>query len=1253
MCSADHTVPRISPPSPPAIKQEKSDLKSSHAISSDMSNVRTTTLYGKTFYHTSVSEKTLLAKGEKYNPPSKEAFKHRKDGEFVIEAQSLSSNKRALYRYYGCLTLAEIRALAWGQDKHFLEVIGETEPRKLYFDIDYYVESNDLTDTILSSVKDLLFEIDLGVPIEESDLAVCSGQGLTKDGQVKKSIHIVVNNIHFKDFADMKKAVGYIKRQVYSNDKYRVLRKGENAKEILDFAVYKSQQVFKLPFQTKAKSNTTITQVPEGACRLEDFLLSHSYGAGRMYQVSHLPAPEQKIQKITCPSAKGKRIEVNWEEGMILQSLRDKIGEDFKSPMSQEKKPMGNGMDSLKYYVKSVPNPTAECSCGQGCGRKVKSAMGYCLSRITENSDEGFEIYWDWLNTSNLSKEKEKALWLKNRTDYGFKWGLLYKLALMYNPRIGGGYNDILDQLFNDKETFPVQSQVINSKYIEHEHFSLEKCLDKNKVVFIKSPMGTGKSYSFKQIFEGNRYKSVCYLSCKRAFASSMSSEFGEYGFVNYDEVSPRENIKDKSRIICSVESAHYLRNAYDLVVIDESESICDNLTGGMIQKNNPVGNITAMHSVIKYSSKVVVMDAYLTTRSFDMIRMITEKKREDCFYLKNEFQFEPRFATMFNGKGCKQQFNARLKKQLQDGRRCVVVMGGKTHSEAIEEMLKTEGISYILHNSNEKNKLPPNADVDTLWSGVQCLIYTPTITAGISYTNPNWIFDDLFIYCVNKGSCHIRDTIQAHRRVRNFASKNVYVCVNDLWRGHESSSMPMVKSECEEYYSHFKQLLYGDDVNCLKSEPETAWVYPIFIHNKIEVNISRILCKKLLERYLKCENIRLIESESEDALDLAGIETVFVYEDIQRLSMEEFQELDERVQDTSSDKEFLSDEEWGKYIKMKFGLEHINPSSSPETLRKFFDNYYSNPQMRRNFRNIREFMKNWEDTKQAWDTFDKTDLFTRDEEKPMELRSSNLKLSQLISKFFIQTKLLADGEPIYQCVNREFWLDELGKPEMKEWCNDINLVPSINNLLSNHKIRPANKIKDTPKGIKAIFENMIKDLWGMELESSDKQVYVEKDGKKKKTRKTKCKLVMMPQGAVEQDEENPNPEKNGAEDIKNGVNRQDPVFHPFNVFRNAFTEFGEKITNLEYYTDYEQTYGDMDEDPIEPGKSIIGTLLDDTDDEEETSWQYQPTDWGKNKAKVDDRKIGMFAQKNRCKGCGKETLNTHCIQCLIKQNAK
>ena len=124
------------------------------------------------------------------------------------------------------------------------------------------------------------------------------------------------------------------------------------------------------------------------------------------------------------------------------------------------------------------------------------------------------------------------------------------------------------------------------------------------------------------------KYPSICYFSCKQAFASSMINDFEKYGFVNYLSEPNKDAIKNYDRIICSVESIWCCRDKYDIVIIDESESICDNLMGEMYMKNKPIMCAKKMKEMIKNSANIMIMDAYLTTRSFDMIKDILGKRQ-------------------------------------------------------------------------------------------------------------------------------------------------------------------------------------------------------------------------------------------------------------------------------------------------------------------------------------------------------------------------------------------------------------------------------------------------------------------------------------------------------------------------------------------------------------------------------------------------------------------------------------------------
>jgi len=57
--------------------------------------------------------------------------------------------------------------------------------------------------------------------------------------------------------------------------------------------------------------------------------------------------------------------------------------------------------------------------------------------------------------------------------------------------------------------------------------------------------MGTGKSHTLHELFKTNKYNNILYLSSRRAFACSMSSEFNDDGFKNYlDEDFTGSNLK-------------------------------------------------------------------------------------------------------------------------------------------------------------------------------------------------------------------------------------------------------------------------------------------------------------------------------------------------------------------------------------------------------------------------------------------------------------------------------------------------------------------------------------------------------------------------------------------------------------------------------------------------------------------------------------------------------------------------------------
>ena len=86
--------------------------------------------------------------------------------------------------------------------------------------------------------------------------------------------------------------------------------------------------------------------------------------------------------------------------------------------------------------------------------------------------------------------------------------------------------------------------------------------------------------------------------------------------------------------------------------------------------------------------------------------------------------------------------------KKLNENERCVFVCGSRTYAEWALEHIKRDTKDKNIQFYNCNNRLPFDTDVNTEWAEYDLLIYTPSITCGISYTAKP--FDNLFIYAVN-----------------------------------------------------------------------------------------------------------------------------------------------------------------------------------------------------------------------------------------------------------------------------------------------------------------------------------------------------------------------------------------------------------------------------------------------------------------------------------------------------------------------
>tara|TARA_R110000803_G_C11986119_1_gene321318 strand:+ start:293 stop:3589 length:3297 start_codon:yes stop_codon:yes gene_type:complete len=1091
-------------------------------------NIKSISKFETQFYFTIRSESNSNGK---YTKPIEVALKERKCNEYTIKYDE-ESNKGLTYTKYGNLTYEKLSNI-WKNNNHLYEIIPDNTPFKFYLDIDKRFESDSNNKETLKILKEL---IENTLEINFDDASISFGKG-NKDDYIKVSWHIVFNNgIYFKNMNECKIFINYLKYKVVSEDKYFLLKNG-----VLDFIPYKSNQAFKLPFQSKAFKN--IIQIPEDTnCKIEDYLLTYKKGEIKYYDVSKFDEIMKPIltTKTHIKTASGKIIKVEYTDSVILKDYMNSFNKDFKLG-----KVLGSKLkNKLKYFLDSIPNNSK-------VSMKVWKTIGYSISKILKNSEAGLDLWTSWTSGYKpIDKEKLRKMYMKHNIESGYGYKMLYKLASIHNNLIDEEISCI-KPLFEYTPSFKCVNKEINCRFIANE-FNMKETVNKFDVICIKSPMGTGKSYSLNTIFENENYKSILYLSCKRAFATCMKSDFKKYGFKSYLEIENKNDIQKNNRIICSVESASHLRDGYDLVIIDESESICDNLTGQMMMNNKPLDNIKRIYKIVKNSSKIMLMDAYLTTRSFNMVKDIygeaIEKKK--CYHLINKFQYPERVRIDCLSKGV---LGGTILNKLKDGKRCVLVCGSKKLSDGIAILCKDYKISYY----SSSNPLPNGCNVNEVWNKCQLLIYTPTVTAGISYTNKDFPFDNLFIYAVNKHSAHIRDIIQAHKRVRHFNDNKIYTVINGQAPVFNYDMLPVSKKSIEELEYKYKTLLFDEDVISLKMNEETKWIYNINIHNKLESNINTLYICDLAQRYFEEENIINSNTCKKDELEyLNEINEVWNYDDIKDIEKNKHRILEQQIKNHTINTPKLTEEEFKEYIKFNYTMKHVKDDLSIPIAKGFFNQFYGDKLQSKKNGSVRTFKQ------MLYDINYDTEKYTewkekrlKDPNRPFEIYDFKLLRYEHLLKFLNKLKLI---EPSKLNINVEFLGSDFDQ-FIDEYKN-LN-TKTLNSMLEESYITQKGK-KFTGIQIKSIFNNLLKEEFGMEiLKVGTKQFTI--DGKRKKTSKFTIRNYCEPPNSDDDDDEAKRKRLFTEKFGKSEYNR-------FNIYKDHFQEEEQQYSFKKDDSDYE-----------------------------------------------------------------------------------
>ena len=441
-------------------------------------------------------------------------------------------------------------------------------------------------------------------------------------------------------------------------------------------------------------------------------------------------------------------------------------------------------------------------------------SYSHLIARFCYHNNITFDTYLSWLKNKypDLAKTATGQSQWNDLAKYPPVSISKIKAILSYfYPKINKNraYLDFIDTF---KLEFCIPIETITQKCFNYD----------NKYAIFCTGMGSGKTAQTIQYLESQpQYIWIC---PNRALASNTHFRLGTAShYLDFSSAQKKQGIlSEQNKLIVVLNSLHYITRSFDVVVIDEIETLLDKLLGDFIENKKIIWNNFC--SMIRNAKKVILLDAFITTKTLNFIKDLDQSGAVNVFTRIKE----PQTRTIMY----MDNFNTWLHDiitKLKDGAKLFIFYPFKKFSAEHDSM---EGIFNLIEQQTGKHGIFYNADIDDkikfelkdvnkAWSQPQFILTNNIITCGVNYEHMD--FDYKYI-CIAKFNTP-RDIIQISYRARHLTSRIIKIC----------------------YFGRMEQInTWENDTHILQCPIYTALYNNILIEKKAPIKQSfQYFCKK------------------------------------------------------------------------------------------------------------------------------------------------------------------------------------------------------------------------------------------------------------------------------------------------------------------------------------------------------------------------------------------------------------------------
>ena len=326
---------------------------------------------------------------------------------------------------------------------------------------------------------------------------------------------------------------------------------------------------------------------------------------------------------------------------------------------------------------------------------------------------------------------------------------------------------------------------------------------DKIKSLNLRSPYGTGKTQLMKEIFKTYNKQRILCISHRISLTTVLLSEYNNFGFKSYQD----EGAVHSDKLIIQIESLLRIEDdfgempSYDIILLDEIESILNQFNSSMTFKNNERKIYEYFEKVIEASllkgGKIISLDGDLAERAYTFLEHFGEQ-----INIKNIVNFNTKTINIVNDGNV---FNKLLYEHLDANKKiimpCMSEAAAIYYEDAIKQKYPKLSVQKYTGKTGQEEKAKLKNIVEE-WSQLDVIIYTPTIEAGVSFDVERF---DIIFGIIADNVASQRSYFQMMSRVRQFKDDNIYLL---------NMNSCKINNCCLESYESYKQgLLETKDI--------------------------------------------------------------------------------------------------------------------------------------------------------------------------------------------------------------------------------------------------------------------------------------------------------------------------------------------------------------------------------------------------------------------------------------------------------